>query len=304
MAMNKRVLTLLGALLIDLRLGEPPNRFHPVVGIGQALSFGHERFRKAPRKLQLVGGVATVGAVTLGAALIGRRIERHFPALLAALALKPTFSLRSLICQGLAVAEALESEDLPGARLTLRSLVSRPTENLGPELIAAAAIESLAENLSDSVVAPWLAYSTFGLAGAAAYRAINTADAMYGYRGDLEWLGKSAARTDDVVNWLPSRLTCLLLVAAAAVAQGPRAGRSAFECWRSDAAKTASPNAGGPMATMAGALRRRLEKPGHYVLGDRFPDPDANDIRRAARLVEAASAIGAAVVVASLGLRS
>lgn len=302
--MKTRVFTLLGAVLIDLMLVSTPNRFHPVVGMGQALSFGHERFRKAPRKLQLVGGAATVGAVALGAALIGRRLERRLPPPLAALALKPTFSLRSLIRQGLAVAEALESKDLPGARLTLRSLVSRPTENLGPELIAAAAIESLAENLSDSLVAPWLAYSTFGLAGAVAYRAINTADAMYGYRGDLEWLGKPAARTDDVVNWLPSRLTCLLLVAAATLALGPRAGRFALACWRSDAAKTASPNAGGPMAVMAGALQRRLEKPSHYVLGSRFPDPEANDIRRAVRLVEAASAIGVAAVVASLGLRS
>jgi len=302
--MNRRVLTFLGAVFIDLLLGEPPNRFHPVVGMGQALSFGHERFRVAPKKLQLLGGAATVGAVTLGAALIGRRLERRLPAPLAALALKPTFSLRSLIREGLAVAEALENEDLPGARLRLRSLVSRPTENLAPALIAAAAIESLAENLSDSVVAPWLVYTTFGLAGAAAYRAVNTADAMYGYRGDLEWLGKPAARADDAINWIPSGLASVLVVAAATIAHGPRAGRFALQCWRSDAGRTASPNAGGPMAAMAGALGRRLEKPGHYVLGDRFPDPDANDIRRAARLVEAASAIGVAAVVASLALRS
>jgi adenosylcobinamide-phosphate synthase len=304
MAMNRRVLTLLGAVLLDLSLGEPPNRFHPVVGIGRALSFGHDRFRRAPGKLQLVGGAATVGAVTLGAALIGRRLELHLPAPVLAFALKPTFSFRSLIREGLGVAEALENEDLLGARRNLRSLVSRPTEKLAAPLIAAAAIESLAENLSDSVVAPWLAYAGFGLAGAVAYRAINTADAMYGYRGDLEWLGKAAARTDDAVNWLPSRLTCLLIVAAATIKHSRRAGRSALECWRSDASTTASPNAGGPMAAMAGALGRRLEKPGHYVLGNGFPDPDADDIRRAARLVEAASAMAAAAALASLWLRS
>ncbi len=139
--MNRRVRTLLGAVLLDLMLGEPPNRFHPVVGIGRALSFGHDRFRGAPGKLQVVGGAATVGAVTLAAALMGRRLERHLPALVLAFALKPTFSLRSLIREGLGVAEALDHEDLPGARLHLRSLVSRPTENLGPPLIAAAAIE-------------------------------------------------------------------------------------------------------------------------------------------------------------------
>ncbi len=302
--MSRRALALLGAVLLDLTLGEPPNRFHPVVGIGRALSFGHDRFRRAPRKVQLVGGAATVGVVALGAAFLGGKLERHLPAPLLAFAAKPTFSLKPLIREGLGVAEALENEDLPGARLKMRALVSRPTADLGPPLLAAAAIESLAENLSDSVVAPWLAYAGFGLAGAVAYRAINTADAMYGYRGDLEWLGKPAARADDAVNWLPSRVTCLSLVAAAAIAHGPRVGKRAFECWRSDASKTASPNAGGPMAAMAGALGRRLEKPDHYVLGDDFPDPDAGDIRRAARLVEAASAMTAVAVLGSLAVRS
>jgi adenosylcobinamide-phosphate synthase len=304
MAMNRRALTLLGAIVVDLTLGELPNRFHPVVGIGRALSLGHDRYRSAPRRFQLLGGAATVGVVTLGAALIGRRIERHLPPPVVAFALKSTFSFRPLIREGLGVADALEDGDLAGARFKLRSLVSRPTENLGPALVAAAAIESLAENLSDSVVAPWLAYLGLGLGGAVAYRAINTADAMYGYRGDLEWLGKAAARADDATNWLPSRLTSLLLVAAAAFAYGPRSARSALKCWRADASKTASPNAGGPMATMAGALRRRLEKSGHYVLGNGFPDPAPDDIRRAARLVEAASAMAAAAVLASLGLRS
>jgi adenosylcobinamide-phosphate synthase len=288
--MNKRALTLLGAIVVDLTLGELPNRFHPVVGIGRALSLGHDRFRSAPRRFQLLGGAATVGAVTLGAALIGRRLERHLSPPVVAFALKSTFSFRPLIREGLGVADALENGDLAGARFKLRSLVSRPTEKLGPALIAAAAIESLAENLSDSVIAPWLAYFGLGLGG--------------GYRGDLEWLGKAAARADDAVNWLPSRLTSLLLVAGAAFAYGPRAASSALECWQSDASKTASPNAGGPMATMAGALGRRLEKPGHYVLGHGFPDPGADDIRRAARLVETSSAMAAAVAFASLGLRS
>jgi adenosylcobinamide-phosphate synthase len=301
---SKRALALLGAVLLDLTLGEPPNRLHPVVGIGRALSLGHDRFRRAPRELQLVGGAATVGAVALGVALIGRTLERHLPAPALALALKPIFSLQPLVREGLGVAEALENDDLHSARLVLRALVSRPTAELGPPLLAAAAIESLAENLSDSVVAPWLAYARFGLGGALAYRTINTADAMYGYRGDLEWLGKPAARADDVANWLPSRATCLLLAAAAAMTQGPRSGRRALECWRSDGSRTASPNAGGPMAAMAGALGRRLEKPGHYVLGAGFPDPGPGDIRRAGRLVQTAAAMAAAALLGSLAVWS
>jgi adenosylcobinamide-phosphate synthase len=300
----RRSAALVGAVLLDVASGEPPNRLHPVVGIGRALAFGHDRFRRAPRHLQLAAGAATVAAVTVGAAVAGRKLERHLPAPLLALALKPTFSLRPLIREGLGVAEALERDDLPGARLKLRALVSRETDDLGPSMLAAAAIESLAENLSDSVVAPWLAYAGFGLAGAAAYRAINTADAMYGYRGDLEWLGKPAARADDAVNWLPSRATSMALVAAATLTHGPGTGGRAFECWRSDGSGTASPNAGGPMAAMAGALGRRLEKAGHYVLGGDFPEPEPSDIRRAARLVEAASALTGVVVLASLMVRS
>ena len=302
--MKRRPLALLGAVLLDVAVGEPSNRFHPVVGIGRALAFGHERFRRAPRQRQLLGGAATVGAVTLGAASIGRALDRRLPAPVLACALKPTFSLRPLICEGLGVADALERGDVPGARLKLKALVSRPTDDLAPPMLAAAAIESLAENLSDSVVAPWLAFAGFGLAGAAAYRAINTADAMYGYRGDLEWLGKAAARLDDAANWLPSRVTALSLVAAATVMHGPRAGGRSLECWRSDGSKTASPNAGGPMAAMAGALGRRLEKAGHHVMGGDFPEPDAGDVRRAARLVESASTIAGLAVLAALMVES
>jgi adenosylcobinamide-phosphate synthase len=292
---------LLGAIAIDAVLGEPPNRFHPVAGVGRALALGHDRFRRSRRPLlQLAGGAATLAGVALAAALAGRELERRLPPPLLALALKPTFSLRPLLREGLGVADALDAGDLALARRRLGALVSRPTAGLAAPLLAAAAIESLAENLSDSVVAPWLYYAGWGLAGAAAYRVVNTADAMYGYRGDLEWLGKAAARTDDAANWLPSRATAAALVLAAALALGPAAGRRALACWRSDAGRTASPNAGGPMAAMAGALERRLEKVGHHVLGAAFPSPAAADVRRAARVVGAAATLAGAAVAVTL----
>jgi adenosylcobinamide-phosphate synthase len=120
---------------------------------------------------------------------------------------------------------------------------------------------------------------------------------MYGYRGDLEWLGKAAARTDDALNWLPSRVTAAALAMAAAVVLGPAAGRGALACWRSDGGRTASPNAGAPMAAMAGALRRRLEKVGHYVLGAEFPPPRAVDVRRAVHVIQTAAALAAVAAV-------
>src|SRR3954451_9401336 len=131
--------------------------------------------------------------------------------------LKSTFAIRELRRAGQRVRVPLAAGDLVMAREGLRSLVSRDVAALDAALIAAAATESLAENLSDSIVAPFLYYALFGLPGAVAYRAINTLDAMIGYRGRYEWLGKAAARLDDLANLVPARVTAGLLILAAVV---------------------------------------------------------------------------------------
>jgi adenosylcobinamide-phosphate synthase len=178
--------------------------------------------------------------------------------------------------------------------------VSRPVAGLDGAQLASAAIESVAENLSDSLVGPLLFYLLFDLPGALAYRAANTLDAMIGYHGEYEDLGKAAARLDDLLNLLPARLSALLLVGAAWLGCGD--GRAAWGTLRRDRARTASPNAGWPMAAAAGALRVRLEKMDHYRLGSPFPDPTPRDIGRAVRLCYAAAALGVgpAVVLPSI----
>jgi adenosylcobinamide-phosphate synthase len=180
--------------------------------------------------------------------------------------LKPFFALRMLVEAGRVVRLPLEQHDLPVARQALQCLVSRDRSQLTAELIAAATIESLAENLSDSIVAPLFYYTLFGLPGAALYRLFNTFDSMVGYHGRYEYLGKAAAQLDDLLNLLPSRLTALLIISAAPLFSGDQ--RRAWHIWLRDAHKTASPNAGHPMAAMAGALGVLLEKVGHYALGD------------------------------------
>jgi adenosylcobinamide-phosphate synthase len=165
----------------------------------------------------------------------------------------------------------------------LRSLVSRDRSNLTADLAAAAAIESLAENLSDSVVAPLFYYALFGLPGAALYRLCNTLDSMIGYRGRYEYLGKASARLDDILNLLPSRLTALLIIGLAPFFGGK--WRNAWRIWRRDAGKTASPNAGHPMSAAAGALRIQLEKVDHYTLGDNEKIVSHTDIKRAEKMV-------------------
>jgi adenosylcobinamide-phosphate synthase len=161
----------------------------------------------------------------------------------------------------------------------------------------AAAIQSLAENASDSFVAPLFYYSLFGLPGAWAYRAVNTLDAMVGYHGRNEFVGKFAARLDDLLNLLPARLTALLIVIAAGLAGAD--ARGAWRAWRRDHAHTASPNAGHPMSAVAGALGVVLEKVDHYRLNAGASEPAPADIARAERLVGLALALAAGLAVAA-----
>ena len=160
-------------------------------------------------------------------------------------------------------------------------------------LACSAAIESLAENFVDSWIAPLALYTLGGLPLAYAYRAANTADAMWGYRSArYEHLGKSVARLDDALNLAPARLGALLLVALAA------SRCRAAQVWRADRGRTASPNAGQPMAALAGALDVRLEKSDHYVLHARGRAPKAEDIQAARGLVRKAMLASALLCVA------
>jgi adenosylcobinamide-phosphate synthase len=168
--------------------------------------------------------------------------------------LKTTFSLRGLVRAGRDVQRAL-ARDTDAARTRLAALVSRSSD-LEPPLIVSATIESLAENLTDSVVSPLLYYALFGLPGALAYRAINTMDAMVGYRDEREYVGKAAARSDDVANWLPTRIAAL-----------KRTARAAWAALRTQHRPEHGPNKTLAIATMAGALGVQLQKPGAYALG-------------------------------------
>jgi adenosylcobinamide-phosphate synthase len=295
--MPERAAALAVALGIDCVFGEIGGTWHPVALAGRLLDEAHRPWRGRGPVVELAGGAASVVAVAGLAAFAAGAAERRLPrgvvrALFLGLMLKPTFAIRSLLEAADGVAGALERDQLDVARARLRALVSRPTGSLTEELAASAAIESVAENLADSVAAPLLFYAVFGLPGAAAYRVVNTADAMFGYRGETEWLGKAAARLDDLLNWVPSRLSALALTAAAGLVAGQGAASRAARSWDRDAELTASPNAGRPMAAMAGALGRRLEKRGHYVLGAAYPPPGARDVRDSIRLV----AVGASIL--------
>ena len=293
----------LAAVALDLVAGEPPPRAHPVVWTGRLIGALDRRAPRDPRALLLYGAGITA-TVAGSAALLGVAAGRVRPRLLRALIgvwlLKTTFSLRGLVAASRSVGERLEEDDLEGAREGLRSLVSRERGTLDRAHVASAAIESAAENLADSYIAPLFWYAVGGLPAALAYRAINTADAMIGYRGRYEHLGKASARTDDVANLVPARLAGGAIVAASAI-DGLDADGAA-EAMRRDHARTASPNAGWPMAAAAGALGVWLEKIDHYRLGD-GRDPAVRDIRATDRLVLVAAGLCTAVAVATRARR-
>lgn len=296
-------LPVLLALAFDRLLGEPANRFHPVAWMGRALSAAERRAPRRPRAALVYGaGVMILGVA--GAAVAGWAWERAagwLPPVAAwafeAWALKLTLSVRALEEAAGRVRDALRAGDLPEARrLLARDLVSRDTSGLDGARIAAAAIQSVAENAADAVVAPLLFYALWGLPGALAYRFVNTADAVLGYRDPVhEWSGKAAARLDDLLNLLPARLTALLLVVAAALTG--QDARRAWRVWRRDARKTPSPNAGHPMSAMAGALGVELEKVGVYRLGEGVA-PRPEDIDRALRMLRATAGLAASLAVA------
>lgn len=296
-------------MALDLALGEPPNRYHPVAWLGRALHGGHRILCVGRRRWLLLSGAALTVAMAAVAALAGGLVERlaaHAGILglvLAAVALKAVLSLRALGEAAHRVATALARGDLPEARrLVGRDLVSRPTGTLDPAGVASATIESVAENLTDGFVAPLAFFFVFGLPGAMAYRAINTADAMFGYReGLLEHFGKVAARLDDLLNLVPARVAGVSLVLGA-WPTGARVG-GAWATMRRDARVVASPNAGFPMAAMAGALGVVLTKVGAYRLGD-GPPPGLGDITRSIRVIGWGATIAftlLALLVAALG---
>jgi len=164
-----------------------------------------------------------------------------------------------------------------------RALGSRDTHGLTAGQTVSAVVESVAENSCDSFIAPLFYFGIFGISGAAAYRVINTFDAMIGYHGKWEYAGKFAAKLDDAVNYIPARITALLLVLSAVLCR--KNGRGSLICLQRDRRRTESPNAGWTMSAVAGALDIKLEKTGHYVLNAGAAVPEIRHIDGAISLL-------------------
>jgi adenosylcobinamide-phosphate synthase len=309
------------ALLVEALVGYPEwlmqSIGHPVTWTGRLIGFfddtlNRDQMTYAGRRAAGIGSLLIVITITGGIAHVVERGLLRLPLGIAFVALAASTSLaqRSLHSHVERVATALEQEGLTAGRKAVSHIVGRDVHTLDEAAVARAAIESLAENFSDGVVAPALWLAIGGLAGAAAYKTINTADSMIGHRSSRhEAFGWAAARLDDLVNLPASRLSALLIIAGAAITSR----RAAAEAWRAvvrDAPHHRSPNAGYPEAAMAGALNLALAGPRSYagveiedaIMGHGNRVAAAADIRKALALFRRADAmlLGFFAVVAAL----
>lgn len=298
---------------LDRVLGDP-RRGHPVAGFGSAAMAVEKVTYRDARAAGVVHEAVLVGAVTaLGIGVsrgVAGRVARGAAEVgVTALATWTVLGGTTLAKTGRAMADRLESGDLEGARELLPSLCGRDPSVLDADGLARAALESIAENTSDATVAPLFWGAVAGIPGLLGYRAINTLDAMVGYRNErYENFGWAAARTDDVANLAPARIAGAFTTVLAPLIGGRPA--AAWRAWRRDAGKHPSPNAGVAEASMAGALGVTLGGLTQYrhgtelrpTLGD-GPAPQVPDLRRAVRLSEAVQLASALTAAAVLALR-
>ena len=291
----RALLTLGLAVIWDRFLGEPPEKIHPVVWMGRAVEVVGEPTGDEETDLRrgLIAATVLPLASVAVAAAAGRILNRMgpVPAILGgAFLLKSMFAIRGMTNEAAMVDQDLAAGSSEAARASLSRIVSRDVSDLNDSEIASATISSVAENVTDSVVGPLVAYGAFGLPGAAAYRAIDTIDSMIGYRGKYEHLGAAAAKLDDAASFVPARLAGGAVVAAASALPGYDAPASA-QTMIEQHGRTESPNGGWPIGAMAGALGVEVEKTGHYKLGPEGKRPAASDISRANRLFAGAALV-------------
>ncbi len=305
------ILILSLAFLIDLVLGEYPDKIHPTIGIGKIISHLKRHAKHSNPRVARANGVLVAVVIVLVVSLPVFLLLfwlRQLPygeipyIIVGAILFKATFAISGMGQYTKPIAEALKKNDLAGARKWLPYIVRRDPNSLNERQIISAAVESIAESTTDGITAPFFFFAIFGVPGAFAYRVINTLDSMVGYRNEENRnIGWFSAKLDTIANYLPARLTAYLMVAAALLTH-----EDWHESWRilqRDKHKTASPNAGYTISAMAGALNIQLEKQGYYKLGDEH-GISAEHIGKALRVMTlTATLFGLVVVLPILALR-
>lgn len=311
------VWAVLGGFVLDALFGDPAWLPHPVVYMGKAISklekFLRPRLPKTPQG-ELLGGAIVAFCLPVGTFLLTGLVcwgaARLHPLLGLAVQMfwcGQALAARGLVQESTNVYKELKKPDLPGARKAVSRIVGRDTAELTAEGVTKAAVETVAENASDGVIAPLLYMLIGGAPLALTYKAINTMDSMLGYKNEKYlYFGRVPAKLDDVANYIPSRLAGLLWVAAAALTGN--SARGAWKIWRRDRRRHASPNSAQTESACAGALGVQLAGPAYYfgqyypklTIGDALRPIEPEDILRANRMMVAESILALAI---GLGLR-
>ncbi len=285
------LLIVLIALLIDAILGEVPDRVHPTVWMGKVISFLKPKIRKSNPTYEKVNGILlALFMIILFAVpsyfivyLVRQFLGEIAYIIVAVVLLKMTFARKCMSQYTLPIAKSIEENDLEGAKRWLHYIVRRDPATLNERHVISAAVESIAESTTDGITSPFFYFAVFGIPGAFAYRVINTLDSMVGYKDEANKnIGWFSANSDTVANYIPSRLTALLMVISALLLR--ENWRDSWRIIQRDRRKMSSMNAGWTIAAMAGAVSTQLEKPGFYRIGDEGGLTSMH-IRRALRMM-------------------
>jgi adenosylcobinamide-phosphate synthase len=274
------------ALALDFLFGDPSNRYHPTVWIGKLIGKFVPYTKSINPVIEKTKGiillVLVITAVSILVILFSsslKHFENSSPSelykillvgasiILIGILLKTTIAIKGMEKHASKIMDSISKNDLDGARTKLSMIVKRDTKNLDKQHVISATLESISENIVDGITGPLFYFSIFGLVGAFVYRTVNTTDSMIGYKTEIfRNIGWFAANCDKILNFLPSRLTSIVMVFSCILLKED--WRHSIHVMKRDGSKTESPNAGYPMATLAGALGIKFEKMEHYVLGD------------------------------------
>ena len=288
------------AISLDLVLGDPKNRYHPTAWIGNLIGIITTRMKNENKNLEKFNGIFIV-LIPVSVSIIvlfGLQFSIDFinieflSILLSIIAgiilFKMTIAIKGMERHALSVLDAIQKNDLNKARTNLSMIVKRNTKNLDKNHILSGTLESLSENIVDGITGPMFYFAIFGLPGAFVYRIVNTVDSMVGYKTQMfKNLGWFGANCDNILNYIPSRLTGLTIVLGSMLLGHD--WKNCYEIFKRDGKKTDSPNAGYPMAAFAGALGTKFEKLEHYSLGTGDNEITSKKVKDAITLMKVTS---------------